>query len=476
MARGNTKASNLLRASTAAYKSQQSLQDVIQADTYNQSDRSPEAFKAYKDYLSGRISKESDPMRQVSLQKNIEGAYRAFSSSEITRASIGVLEGNQTNQDKYNTVVGLIHAAKANGDDYLAQQLVQRADTISVALQNEAARGSGGSGGSGGGSGNSYNAKVLAAQADDLLTGDSGSLKALREGYSHGGRNALDSLSKGGHSYLSIAKDILEAAAQKYQDAANDPSATLAEKRSYLEKAAKIVNGDGAFPVFNDAHGSAKGLSLDDINRYVDAESNGGDSPFTPVSNANGEHGFLERKAVGLQLYKDPTTGQFQYRTKYDIHSTPEQDKANKAASDKLTKLGYGVSTNKDGSISVTGQDDRAHDGFIDHDGNFVFRDVDESGNPVYNRIGVGDGAYTTISQQELAANFKQQLDEQIGREGGVTDKTFDLSKEQNKDLTKPLDLGNNNALAEQLSAANPSIDANTGLPDVGPRPRGWLA
>jgi len=153
MAYGNTSVSSLLNQARAALKKQQGLEEEVAAYEYDLSPKDQAAYDKYSSFLDSRIKQvqSSDPSKALSLQRKITGAQRTFTSSELTRESIGIAEGTGSKPAKLNKMIALYRRALENGDENLAQRIQLQADNLQVQIQNEAMAGAGRGGGGGGG-------------------------------------------------------------------------------------------------------------------------------------------------------------------------------------------------------------------------------------------------------------------------------------------------------------------------------------
>ena len=133
---GNSSVSGLLSASKAAYERTQSYNDSIAAYEYELSDKSEDDFKKYQSYLSTRAAKTTDPSKQLSLQKTLTSANRAFRSNEIARATLDVNYGEIDDTQKYNKMYGLLQDAIGNGDYSQAQSIESQMSSLSIKIQN----------------------------------------------------------------------------------------------------------------------------------------------------------------------------------------------------------------------------------------------------------------------------------------------------------------------------------------------------
>lgn len=163
---------------TQLLKSQKSRQTAIwqQEDQiidfeWSLSDKSAQALADYVNHYQNRINDPlADPTKYLSYQKSIISANKAFTSNEIQRANIDIIEGRQPEEYKITVLENLYIRAWENGDMDLAQSLRYQIDNQYVQWQNrqllEMAAGRGG--GSGGGGGATESA-TMAKEIDKFL-------------------------------------------------------------------------------------------------------------------------------------------------------------------------------------------------------------------------------------------------------------------------------------------------------------------
>lgn len=130
--------SSLLKSAESSQKRIRQQQDAEVAYEWNLSAKTYEDFLAYSKYLEGQAEKTSDASELLSYRKNIDSARSAYTSNEIQRQSIDVLEGRITSSQKYEKMAGLFNMALDNGAYDLAQGLNLQLDNLSVKIQNEA--------------------------------------------------------------------------------------------------------------------------------------------------------------------------------------------------------------------------------------------------------------------------------------------------------------------------------------------------
>lgn len=175
---------------SALLKTQKSRQNEIwgQEDSlkdyeWTLSDKSPEAYAAYIQHYKNRMnSPQADGDKMLTYQKRLSSANKAYTSNEIQRASIDIIEGRQPEEYKIQVLEDMYTQAYQLGDMDLAQSLRYQLDNQYVQQQNRqllemAAYGGGGYGGGGyGGSGSSADLKTFIADVkaarDDVKAGN----------------------------------------------------------------------------------------------------------------------------------------------------------------------------------------------------------------------------------------------------------------------------------------------------------------
>lgn len=127
----------LLKSAASARSKQQAYEDSVAAYEWENSAKTAEDWDWYQKYLSDRGQRATDPSDGLSIQRKLRSAENQYVSQEIERASIDVLEGRATNQEKYGKMVELFYRAVDRGNYDLAQNLRYRLDSLSITIQNE---------------------------------------------------------------------------------------------------------------------------------------------------------------------------------------------------------------------------------------------------------------------------------------------------------------------------------------------------
>ena len=131
--------SALLKSAQSTQKRIAEQQDAQVAFDWSQSAKTYEDFIEYSSYLNSRRAVyNDDPSKLLTLEKTVSSARRAYTSNEIQRQNIDIIEGRGDNSTKYEKLVDLFHQAVDNGDYDQAQTLNLQLDNLSVKMQNEA--------------------------------------------------------------------------------------------------------------------------------------------------------------------------------------------------------------------------------------------------------------------------------------------------------------------------------------------------
>lgn len=131
--------SSLLKSAEARRNKIREQEDAYVAYQYSLSSKTYDDFVAYQAYLQERKNATDDPSKQLSYQKAIDGARKGYTSNEIQRQSIAVMEGAADNYGKYDKMKDLYYMAIDNGDYDAAQGLRLQLDNLSITIQNEEA-------------------------------------------------------------------------------------------------------------------------------------------------------------------------------------------------------------------------------------------------------------------------------------------------------------------------------------------------
>lgn len=146
--------SSLLRSAQATQKKIKSQEDALIAFEWENSMQTYEDFLEYSKYLQERAATATDPSDNLTYQNKIRSARRSYTSNELQRQQMAIMEGRGTTQDKLNAIQNLYGQAVENGDFNLAQNLYSQWDALTIKAQNEAEAG----------------AKAFAAQGDKAYT------------------------------------------------------------------------------------------------------------------------------------------------------------------------------------------------------------------------------------------------------------------------------------------------------------------
>jgi len=157
--------SSLLRSSASTRKKVLSQQDAEAEYEYSLGYKTYEDYREYDRYLDKRASSTTDPGQALTLQKRRNTAFRGYMGNEIQRQTIGVLEGRQSNTDKYNAMYSLYQNAVSQGLYDQAQTLYLQLGNLDRTIQNEAVAAAGSASASATAAATAVNDEVKAHQA-----------------------------------------------------------------------------------------------------------------------------------------------------------------------------------------------------------------------------------------------------------------------------------------------------------------------
>lgn len=359
MARTTTTA--LLRSYRNRKEEAQDWEDQLLDYEWSLSLKTKQDWDSYKAHYENRQTvAENDPKAQLSYQKKIDSGFRAFSSNEIQRASIDVIEGGSTEEQKLNKLTDLYLQAYGLGNYDLAQQLRLQVDNQIVKIQQaqQAALTGGGYGGGGGSTSadKALKAQVTAAISDfkkgampiALGNGETLTVADISNLVKTKGEDGLNQLANqlgytDAQSGMEMLKDIIGSQIgelQQYASQITDP-ATVADINNQISKLQStkldIAGGDGS---------NTYTISYEDIVNELNGRANGnGRFTFAP----NGEKGFdfVEYSAQDIitgnnQLGYD-SEGNPIFRSQYGVTSTAKEDFNYEPGQDMVYELKDGV-------------------------------------------------------------------------------------------------------------------------------------
>lgn len=129
--------SALLKSAQAQQKKVRTQQDQLVAFEWENSAQTYEDFLTYSKYLEDRAEKSNDVSDKLTYQTKIRSARRSYTSNELQRQQMAIMEGRATTADKLAAIKGLYDQAVDNGDLNLAQNLFSQWDALTIKLQNE---------------------------------------------------------------------------------------------------------------------------------------------------------------------------------------------------------------------------------------------------------------------------------------------------------------------------------------------------
>lgn len=350
---GQAAVSSLLRAATSQRNKTLQLNDDLAAYKFNNSEQNIDDYNEYKEYLTKRLGSTSDPSKQLTIQNKLDSARSAYTSNEIQRTAIGILEGTSTLQDKQSTVLQLYKDAVSNGDLNLAQNLRQTYDSIDAEIQRKA----------------EADAKKMQGYAEEMSKAQVTSLTDLADSYLTGdnpdspnlsNKQMADYFQKYGSDFYNDTGQVNDTqynmwdgvyvnttkAINALTEAANAAYAVGNDSKgdSLYEKALKLNNGESAIKFGN------MSLTLDEVNNARDAARNG-QNYFQARKDQNGNNILVKNKNTNYVWARD-VNGNLRIVQTFDEigndfnkkqKDAQGKDIPNSSIADKLKLAGYDV-------------------------------------------------------------------------------------------------------------------------------------
>lgn len=130
--------SSLLRSAEATRNKIRSQEDQLAAFQWENSAQTYEDFSSYEKFLNTQSNKARDPSDKITYASKLRSARRSYTSNEIQRQQMSIMEGTGSTRTKLDKVYDLYSQAVTNGDYNLAQNLASQYDSLSIQAQNEA--------------------------------------------------------------------------------------------------------------------------------------------------------------------------------------------------------------------------------------------------------------------------------------------------------------------------------------------------
>lgn len=128
---------SLLKSAASTRKKIEAQIDAEVAFDWQNSAQTYQDYVDYSKYLQDRQDQATDPSQALSYAKSIVSARRSYTSNELQRQQMAIMEGRSTTSEKLGSVYSLYQQAVENNDYNLAQNLASQYDTLSIKLQNE---------------------------------------------------------------------------------------------------------------------------------------------------------------------------------------------------------------------------------------------------------------------------------------------------------------------------------------------------
>jgi len=187
---GNTTPSSLIKSANSIALTEQAIQDKAQAEIWDNSGYTDEAYDTYSTYLNNRINSlnatntPANVLKAMDLTDTLRAATHSNISASIQQENIQILAGNATKEDKYNLISNQFVRAINNGDMTLASQLESQAYSLKQSILYDAQSAA---------SAASASATAKASSEEDVATNLTDSLKQLNQDIKTGGAKALNS-------------------------------------------------------------------------------------------------------------------------------------------------------------------------------------------------------------------------------------------------------------------------------------------
>lgn len=299
--------SSVLRAAESTRNKRLQLEDDLAAYKWNNSEQTADDYAEYRKYLETRYDETSDPGKRLSIQNRVNSARTSYTSNEIQRTAIDILEGNATLGDKQAVVLNLYKEAVNAGDFNLAQNLRNTYDSIDLQLQKQA----------------EADATRMAGFAESMSKAQVTTLTELADSYLEGmdennpnlsNKQVAESFQKYGTDFMNDTAtvngvtynmwdkvyDNVDKAIQALTEASNVAYAAGNDTKgdSLYEKAIALSNGESKVKFGN------MSLTIDDINNARDAARNG-QNLFQAVKDENGVNQLVKTKITNYLWARD---------------------------------------------------------------------------------------------------------------------------------------------------------------------------
>lgn len=129
--------SSLLKSAQATQRKIRNQEEAFAAFEWENSAQTYEDFIAYSNFLDNQKKQVDDSSELLTYETKLRSARRSFTSNEIQRAQMAIMEGRGDTSSKMETIQDLFYQAQENGDLNLSQNLLSQWEALSIKLQNE---------------------------------------------------------------------------------------------------------------------------------------------------------------------------------------------------------------------------------------------------------------------------------------------------------------------------------------------------
>lgn len=138
MALGNASPSAVINGARSARNRQTAVNDQAAEYEYGTSAQTAEDYQAYDSYLKKRQGETVDQGKAITIATKRNSALTGYQSNEIQRQTMAVDAGEQTNSQKYDSLMKLYRQAQATGNQNAVQNLEAKLIGLSKTMQTEA--------------------------------------------------------------------------------------------------------------------------------------------------------------------------------------------------------------------------------------------------------------------------------------------------------------------------------------------------
>lgn len=369
---GTTSASSLVKSAATLQNQINTYNDDEAKIVFDNSAKTDADLATYQGYLQGRVTQlqgtgsVTDATKALTMGQDLISAQKSNISANVQRASIAVLAGNGTLQDKYDAMVTGYNQLVNVGDLSGAQTLEAQAYSLNQTIQTNAAAAATASA-----TAASTLASAKQTNATNYIASMTDAIKTLNDNISQQGMGNFNKQQQANITQLEKSGVKLPQGAQSsYEDVVTsligvkDPTTASGYNTGsmldmYMNTLKGLTPGTSQYnsvasSITNIENGTTKfamyGKSLD-YNQAITARdaAAAGNPLYVPIEGANGQTGFKAAQDTGVVWAKD------QYGNDYQIQNTTAAKGASMSSDQKaaLTKAGFQVVGTSNGGTEI---------------------------------------------------------------------------------------------------------------------------